>query len=344
MNIFNYINKHKDEDFNTFSFTEVDNLILSLIPYVDLRDIVPVFYKDRITLNMASNLIDKNKSNRGIFIRNSYKLINTLKNTKRYGNIYLYNYMKVVNDEMQFSALSMKLNDGSIFISYAGTDTSIIGWEENFKMAYLYPGASQKYAAIYLKKAVNIFDKKIRIGGHSKGGNLAISAAMSAKFYLRKRIIAIYNNDGPGFLKEQVESSSYKKIKKKIKMYVPEESIIGMLLYHQEDYVVVKSKGFNIIEHDAFNWMCDDSKFIRAKLSKRSKNLEAKITKHLLDIKVEERVKIVNSIFLLFKDNNIKDAKDIKLKKLISLIRSFQKLDKKTKDFLIEFVFLLFIK
>jgi len=343
MSIFDYINKYKNKDFLELPFTEIDNLILSLLPYIDFTNVVPAFYKNYISLNEATKILEKNK-NRGLFIRNAYKLIYAMKDTKRYGNILLGNYMKVINDEMQFGALTIKLSDKSIFIAYAGTDTSIVGWEEDFKLAYLYPGASQKYALIYLNKTVNLFSKKIRIGGHSKGGNLAICAAMNSKFYIRKKIIAIYNNDGPGFLKEQVESKAYKKIKSKINMFVPEESIIGMILYHQENYVVIKSRGFNIIQHDAFNWMCENTKFKRTKLSKRSKNLEIRITEKLESIKIEERIKIVNSLFLLFKDNNIKDTKDIKIKKILNLIKSFNKLDKPTKDFLIEFILILFFK
>ena len=99
--------------------------------------------------------------------------------------------MNVVNSDMQFGALTMKLSDKSIFVAFAGTDSSIIGWEEDFKMTYLYPGASQKYASVYLNKAISLLDKKVRVGGHSKGGNLAICATMNAHFWIRKKVVKI---------------------------------------------------------------------------------------------------------------------------------------------------------
>ena len=128
------------------------------------------------------------------------------------GQIKLYNYRKINSDSMQFGAITMKLDDKRIYVAFAGTDTSLVGWKENFKLAYLYPGLSQKYAGSYLNKTLGWFSHNVYIGGHSKGGNLAISAAMLARSYNVRKIKAIYNNDGPGFLKEQVESKEYQKI------------------------------------------------------------------------------------------------------------------------------------
>jgi len=343
INIIDYIKKHQNETFKEFPMTEVDSLILSLLPYIDYTGIVPAFRKNKITIKETATKISTKKEH-DIFAKNTKKMLNIMSNTKRYSNALLYNYMKVVNNEMQFGALTIKLDDKTTYIAYAGTDTSIIGWEEDFKMAYLYPGASQKYASIYLNKALGIFDKNVIIGGHSKGGNLAICAGMNAKWYLKPRIKAIYNFDGPGFLKEQIESSLYKKIASKVKLYVPESSIIGMILYHTNAYTVVKAKSFNIFQHDAFNWLCSESSLITSRLNKRSKKLEQRITEKLEKIPVEERLKLVQSLFLIFKNNDIKDAKDIKITKIFKLIKSFHKLDKNTQNLLIEFLIIIFIK
>lgn len=344
MNIINYIKQHGNQDFKTYHFTEIDGLILSLLPYINFEDIVPAFKSKSKTLNVIANTLTKKNIKARGFSSNSLKMLMIMKDTKRYGDALLYNYMNVVNDEMQFAALTIKLNDKSSFIAFAGTDSSIIGWEEDFKMAYMYPGASQKYASIYLNKAIKLFDLNIRIGGHSKGGNLAISSSMNSKFFIKKKIKTIYNFDGPGFLKEQVESKEYKSVKNKIKMFVPEESIIGMILYHAEEYTVVKAKGFNIFQHDAFNWLIDSKGFLKSKQNKRSKNLEKKLTKKLEEISIPDRLKLVQDIFNLFKKNDIKDTKDIKLKNLFTLIKSFKELDKETQNLFIEFLIILFIK
>ena len=345
MNIIDYIKKNKDKTWKEQPFNEIENLIFSLLTYIDFSDIVPAFKNGKITLKEAAiKLEDKKKNFRGMFISNTFKTLQIMKNTPRYQNILLYNYMKIVNIDMQFGAMTMRLPDKSIYISFAGTDTSIIGWEEDFKMTYLYPGASQKYASIYLNKAIGLLDRNVRVGGHSKGGNLSICAVMNAKFWIRKKIIKITNFDGPGFLKKEIESKDYKKIEPKIKMYVPKESIIGMLFYSTPDYIVIKSKGLNILQHDAFNWQCKEKELIRDTQSKRSKALQQKLTKKLEELSLEERVNLVKNLFNIFKNNNIKDTKEIKIKEIFKLIKEFKKLDKETQNLLTELLIIIFIK
>lgn len=345
MNIIDYIKKHKDEDFNTYKFTEVDNLILSLLSYIDFTNIVGAFKKNKISLQEAAHKINQSKQNQhSTFFIHTLKMLNLMKDTKRYSNLKLYNYMKIVNKDMQFGALTIKLNDNSIFVSFAGTDTSIIGWEEDFKMAYLYPGASQKYAATYLNKTIGLFDRNISIGGHSKGGNLAICAAMNANFWIKRKIKNIYNNDGPGFLKDQVESKNYKSIAPKIKMYVPKESIIGMLLYNIDNYKVVKAKGFNIIQHNAFLWQCNHNEFISDIQSKRSKNLRNKLSQKLEQLPLNKRIEVITNLFNIFKKLEITDAQNIKIKDLFKLMKGFKELDKNTQNLLVELVIIIFIK
>ena len=343
MNIIDYIKKNKDKTFSEFPFNEIDNLIYALLSYLDYTNIVPTFKKGKITLQEAAKQLKKTK-HQGIFISNTYKMIQLMKDSKRYQNTILYNYVKITNSNMQFAALTMKIPDKSIYVSFAGTDSSIAGWEEDFKMSYLYPGASQKYASNYLNKSIGLLDKKIRIGGHSKGGNLSICAAMEANFLIKHKITTITNFDGPGFLKKEIESKAYQSIENKIKMVVPKESIIGMILYHTDNYIVVKSKGYHIFQHDAFNWQCKDRNFIRDIQSKRSKDLQQKIIKKLEALPLNERIDIVKNLFSLFKKLNIIDTKDIKLKQIFELFKSFKKLDNDTKNYLAELFIITFIK
>lgn len=345
MNIIDYIKKNKDKTFQELPFNEIDNLIYALLPYIDFTNIVPAFKSKKVTLKeVALKLRGKKKDFRGMFIGNTFKMLEIMKDSRRYQDTLLYNYMKVVNSDMQFGAITMKLPDYSIYVAFAGTDTSIIGWEEDFKMTYLYPGASQKYASIYLNKAIGLLDKKVRVGGHSKGGNLAICAVMNSHFWIRKKVKKINNFDGPGFLKKEIESKVYQKIEPRIKMYVPKESIIGMLFYNTLDYVVIKSKGLRILQHDAFNWQCKNTEFIRDSQSKRSKALQQKLTKKLEELTLDERTLLVNNLFNIFKNNNIKDTKEIKVKEIFKLIKEFKKLDKETQNLLTELLIIIFVK
>ncbi len=345
MNIIEHAKSLGTKDFKTQKFNDVDALILSIIPYIPLDNVVPAFKKDAISIKDVVKKIDKDLLRaKGFLISNTLKLLDTLSSSTRYQNILLYNYMYIVNSEMQFGALTMKLPDKSTFIAFAGTDSSIVGWEEDFKMAYMYPGAGQKYATIYLNNAIKLLDRNIRIGGHSKGGNLAICSAMNTKFYIKPRIKNIYNFDGPGFLKEQIDSKEYKSIEKKIKMFIPEQSIIGMILYHTPDYNVVKARHFSILQHDVFNWKFDKNGFILSKQNKRSKKLEERLTKKLEKLSIPERLNLVENMFNLFKKNDIKDTREIKINSIFKLFKSFKELDKDTKNQLIEFMIILFIK
>ena len=345
MNIIDYIKKNKDKTFQELPFNEIDNLIYALLPYIDFTNIVPAFKSKKVTLKeVALKLREKKNDFRGMFIGNTFKMLEIMRDSRRYQDTLLYNYMNVVNSDMQFGAITMKLPDNSIYVAFAGTDTSIIGWEEDFKMTYLYPGASQKYASIYLNKAIGLLDKKIRVGGHSKGGNLAICAVMNSHFWIRKKVKKINNFDGPGFLKKEIESKVYQKIEPRIKMYVPKESIIGMLFYNTLDYVVIKSKGLRILQHDAFNWQCKNTEFIRDSQSKRSKALQQKLTKKLEELTLDERTLLVNNLFNIFKNNNIKDTKEIKVKEIFKLIKEFKKLDKETQNLLTELLIIIFVK
>jgi len=345
MNIIDYIKKNKDKTFNELPFNEIDNLIYALLPYIDFTNIVPAFKSKKVTLKeVALKLREKKNDFRGMFIGNTFKMLEIMRDSRRYQDTLLYNYMNVVNSDMQFGAITMKLPDNSIYVAFAGTDTSIIGWEEDFKMTYLYPGASQKYASIYLNKAIGLLDKKVRVGGHSKGGNLAICAVMNSHFWIRKKVKKINNFDGPGFLKKEIESKVYQKIEPRIKMYVPKESIIGMLFYNTLDYVVIKSKGLRILQHDTFNWQCKNTEFIRDSQSKRSKALQQKLTKKLEELTLDERTLLVNNLFNIFKNNNIKDTKEIKVKEIFKLIKEFKKLDKETQNLLTELLIIIFVK
>ncbi|MBQ4347238.1 MAG: DUF2974 domain-containing protein, partial [Firmicutes bacterium] len=92
---------------------------------------------------------------------------------------------------------------------FRGTDHSLVGWKENFNMSYEDVVPSQRDAMYYLDKMAQEYKGNIRLGGHSKGGNLAIYAAAHCRVKVRERIFAIYNNDGPGINEHEVKNPDY---------------------------------------------------------------------------------------------------------------------------------------
>ena len=142
----------------------------------------------------------------------------------RFGGMLLNGYCELMDDarEQQFAALTVELGDGSIYLSYRGTDDTIVGWKEDLNMGYLEVIPSQTRALEYLGRMTRQYpDAKLRIGGHSKGGNLSVYAAVKAPAAVQDRIVRVYNNDGPGFAKPLVGTPEHMRVADRILTAVP---------------------------------------------------------------------------------------------------------------------------
>ena len=186
-NIIDYMKWRGDLTFAQDSFNEIDNLILSQLVYVELNNIVPGDEEPTISLLDAAKLFFKQNNEQE-----------------------LSRYVNDINEQeqSQFSAITIKLPDNSTYIAFSGTDATLVGWHEDFNMLYLKQTPGQEKSLAYLNALGNL-DTPLRLGGHSKGGNFAIYAGMYCEKSLRDQIIAIYNNDGPGFSKDVVASAAY---------------------------------------------------------------------------------------------------------------------------------------
>lgn len=313
MNLFDYVKKYGNYPFEIEPFNEVDNVIFSQISYLPLTGIVSGFGCSPITLERTARMLDKKIKTKqqtlnARLYKKIYKLLLIMKEMPRYRDILLYNYVQIIDHQRQFGAITLRLPDKSIYISYEGTDGSISGWYEDACMAYTYPVPAQELAVDYLKKTINIFDKNIRVGGHSKGGNLAVAAALEAPFYIKNKIIKVYNNDGPGFFKELFDTRKYQKLLPKIQKIVPRESVVGMCLYQEEELSIVKSKSKRILQHDPFNWVIDENKLLRDTLSDFSKNVSTKTNSWITKLDKNERQQCIEDLFDAFDSSDINET------------------------------------
>lgn len=348
MTLFEYIEKYGDKSFTEQEFNEIDNVILSLVSYIDLTDIVPK-NKDVITLEEAANKFFRKYSERqlssNIFsIRSAIRLFREIRNYKRYNSLLLHNYEKIVNENEQFGAICIDISDDLMYVSFEGTDEAVIGWKEDFLFAYKFPTPSQDDAIFYLEKVVGFKNKNIIVGGHSKGGNLALISSLYSSFWVKNKIIKIYNNDGPGVLKEQITSSTFLKIKDKYVHIVPQNSIVGILLYN-DNYKVITSTGLGIFAHDALSWQVNDTAFIGDELIKRSEDFRDALITWLEKYDEEERKKCIDELFMTLEDNNINSLIDIKKEKISSIykiIKSSSKISPDSKKMLSALFTLLF--
>lgn len=346
MTILEYIDHYKDKTFVEESFNEVDNVIFSSISYIDLDEVVSSWSKDKITIKEARKKYFENYQKSGkkmIAYKHALDIFKEIADTKRYGDLFLYNYSYIGDDKRQFSAVTIEIDKNLIYISYEGTDHLVSGWMEDFKMSYIFPVPAQKHAIRYLDKYI-FTKKKIILGGHSKGGNLALVAGMYANVFVKPKIIKIYVNDGPGLKRAQFESQKYENIKEKLVTIIPNYSLVGLLLKHPTDYKVVLSSKKGILAHDLSTWRVDETTFIEAELSTFSKILDRTMSSWTSKYDDNQRKNFTESLFSVFKRVGIESLEEVLNKKtlILKLIYESRGIDKVTKKMLREFIWILF--
>lgn len=337
MTILDYIKKYGDYTFLEKEFNEVDNVIFSVLTYVNFDSIISKNKKLKKTINAVANeyfLKHPKKENKKIISskKNGLKILDAIKNKRRYKDLLLYNYLYIGSENQQFSALTIRINKSTIYISFEGTDGLISGWEEDAKMTYLFPVEAQKNAIKYLN-GYSATKDKIILGGHSKGGNLALVSAMYCTSSIKNRILKIYNNDGPGLRLKQIESYRYKLVNKKLIHLIPNYSVVGLLLRHKK-YIVIKSNKKSILAHNPLTWIVKNNTFERTELSKFSLVLDESISKWLNKYDDTIREKLVITLFDICRNIDLKDLVEIKKNKLllIKLLISVKNINPEVKE------------
>lgn len=318
MDIINYIKKYGDKTFKDKPFNEVDNVILATLSYIDFDGIVEMNSFSKITLHAAAKQYFTKYNKKELAynimgVQAAIKIFREMKNTERYQDLPLYNYVYKCDESKQFSALFIDLDDETTYISYEGTDELISGWREDFEMSYKFPVPAQREAIKYINTHINIFTKRrFIVGGHSKGGNLALVSAMYANPLIRKKIIKVYSNDGPGLKKHQMESRQFRYVAPKYKLIISNYAVIGLLLRHPDNYLVVHSNKSGLLAHNVLYWEVTSNRFLRTKLSSYSINLDEIITKWLDEYDDKAREEFVTDLFSVFDRANIDSLLDLK--------------------------------
>ena len=274
-NIFDYLSWRADLPFSADPFNEVDNLVLSMLSYTDFNGIVPQNGRT-IQLSDACRLFFEQHTREEILANTSFTasaplLMERMINGQRFGNMTLRKYIEESGEGHQLSAVTFGLADGSEYVAFRGTDGTVAGWKEDFNFTFMNETEGQRLAVQYL----NGIRGKLRVGGHSKGGNLAVYA--SAFCNCQGRILEVYSNDGPGFKEETVRQAGFQQILPKVKKYIPDSSVFGLLLSGGEEYQVVKSSAVGIKQHDGFTWQINRNRFVNAPLSEMSRTVQKAI-------------------------------------------------------------------
>lgn len=318
-NILDYLDWRGDLTFDKAPFNEVDNLLLSQLVYVDLAGIVPgPESKEKIRIAEASRIFFATHDEQKILekvsmTKTAMYVLKKMAESERYKDALLGGYVNDISieEQSQFAVVCAYLGDRSIFVAFSGTDDTIVGWRENFNMGYLEATPGQRKAVDYLNQMVGIGQWKVRVGGHSKGGNLAVYASVHCRPIIKRKIISVYSNDGPGFSREMVDSEAYQEMIPKISTIIPESSIVGLILEHEEEFQVVKSTKVGAGQHDAMSWEVLGTHFVYTdKVAEQSLLLNEAMRNWLVELDANQREIIVEAIFEILDDLNIRTVDD----------------------------------
>ena len=254
----------KDEPMN-----DVDSLVLCQFSYLKFDGLVPSATADEkpVSLQQLYEHPDYEKLyGDERYEKENRALFEAMRKCVRFRNMKLNCYINIIGNqadfETQFSAVTFLLEDGAMYVAYRGTDETIVGWKEDFNMAFLSPVPGQELAIKYLNMVTERLPRDFYVGGHSKGGNLAVYAAMNCAPQVHDRILKIYSMDGPGFRPEVLEKCNYGKIEERTCKILPHSSLVGMLFEKDIRYQVVESRTFGLAQHNPFTWLVRDGAFV----------------------------------------------------------------------------------
>jgi hypothetical protein len=249
--------------------------------------------------------------------------------------VCLYRHDTDELQEKQFAAMTFLLSDGTAFLAFRGTDNTIVGWKEDFNLSFTCPVPAQADALQYLLEASERFSMPMRLGGHSKGGNLAVYAAANAPVEIQNRLLCVYSNDGPGMNEANFSSEGYMRINSRLRSIVPQSSVVGMLLQHPEDYMVVKSSAFGILQHNPFTWQVERRGFeVIDALRPGSRYLDIVLKSWLGNMSMEERMTLVDAMFSALSATRaatVEDLGDGILRNAGAMLKSVKRLDSATR-------------
>ena len=349
-NIIDYVDWRGDVTFSASPFNDIDSLILTQLAMVDLSGIVPEDpFGGYISLRDAADMYFADEARESepvsvIIPSETYELFKKMAYCKRFENVKLTAYVNHIDTEkeQQFAALTVKVGDGTVFVAFRGTDDTIIGWKEDFNMSFMPTIPSQTEAVEYISRVSRRVYGKLRVGGHSKGGNLAVYASVKCAARIRKRIVSVYNYDAPGFNREFLALPEYSELGERLKTVVPQSSVIGMLLENDGKYSVVQSNETGLLQHNAFTWEVKGTEFVRLEeLTKESRDMTAVMNEWLSKLDMEQRKSFVNAIYDILvstKATTVTELNDDKY----SILRALKGTDKETRKMVLRTFGLLF--
>lgn len=343
-NLLKYIKKMQNITYKNSPFNEIDAAIYALLPYLDIAKYLtkPMTIKN-IYLKYQNIFESKVKDK---FLKMNHELFIEMAKSKRFQDNILKNFVQTKNNTTQFGAVTIIVPHEFKYIAFEGTEDTVASWKENFELSYKYPIPAQIKALEYINKNIKWHDTLVFVGGHSKGGNLAISSILNVKWFKRLKVKYIFNFDGPGFFKNIINSSKYQKIENKIRSYYPEESIVGMIMENRGKKKIVTSTRHKIYAHNIHTWNLENIYFSYGHLSNFSKSIKHKMDLMLNNFDESQKELFVHAVFKLINENDqdLQNAiKELNIAKLKNMIKGAISLNNDEKKLILD-VFKIIIK
>lgn len=343
-NILDYLEWRGDLTLEVSPFNEVDALLLAELSFINFEGIVPPPEIGRgVRLHDAAGAYFTRNEGReidmGVLVPDRIPaMFCAMASSRRFGDMLVNAFEEHTDSELeqQFAAVTVELGDGTVYVSFRGTDDTLVGWKEDLNMGFLAEVPSQEQAVRYLNRAARQYaGRKLRVGGHSKGGNLAVYSAVRSVAAVQDRILAVYNNDGPGFMYDLSATAEHQRIAGRILTIVPQSSVVGMLLQHEKNVQVVHSTYEGIMQHDGFSWEVKGTQFVHLDdFSREGKIVDETIDSWASELSARQREALADAIYEVLTATGAQTLSELneeKLKSAVGMLKSYKNLDRETR-------------
>ena len=354
-NLIAYVQQYEAQTFQEKSVTDIDILVLTEIAYLPFDEIVSSSFEEKaaISLNQLGKEFEiikekEHENNPFMITKERIQLLDVVSKSQRYKDIKVFGFMNDIDDELtkQFAAVCYQWEEESRWIIFRGTDESLTGWKEDFMMTYSDLIPAQTDAIEYLRKQAELFAGSLNISGHSKGGNLSLYASAMQEEDIQHRIKQIYCWDAPGVHRSILNTEGYQRVVSKAKRYIPQDSIVGLMLESQVPYHIIESQGSGISQHSALMWNIEDDHFVElTELTKKSQ-LTDQTFKQWTEVVSDEDLKLFfDTFFELFFEMGVETVNDVYYNFRLYMQKFFEKayqMDTEKREILLRVGRLLF--
>ena len=336
--LFDYLARYKNTSFDDEPFTEIDRLILAELAYLSYEklNIKSFIYLKDIADSIEELTID-------IFEKKRHKaLFESMINSERFAALEIGEVEAKTSDNIQFCAITFRVHS-NYFVVFRGTDLSISGWREDLELGVYHKLPSYDYTLNYTEKLLDLYTGNFELIGHSKGGNIAFFIGSELIEKYSNKIVRISNFDGPGFNYDIFEKIRGTKHFDKFLKYIPKDDVVGLILDNFDNYNVVDSMYFGVIQHVMFFWQVDGLNLKRVNnISMLSKIYSKATIDWIASLSFEEKIKILKLFDEFFANadvQNLNQLKENKREKLIKFITSYREFSLQDKKMLIKLTF-----